>query len=434
MKRVRTILQAGPVGKSCEHKKFIGPDGAMTPKGIGESCDGVMTCGFCESEGSVAPGGGGAASAFADSKPHYALLDGMRGVAALIVIWYHIFEAFATSPVTQRVNHGFLAVDFFYILSGFVIGYAYDDRWNKGMDIKGFFRRRLVRLHPMVVLACILGVISFLIQGSEKWDGTAVPFSCILLAMLMQMLMLPVWPGSAAEIRGGGEMYPLNGPSWSLFFEYIGNILYAFLLRHLSVRKLAAFTVISGAGLAVFALSNIAGTGNLGVGWTFAGYSFPGGMLRMMFSFSAGLLISRVFRPHTVRNAFLLCSTILVVLLVLPYIGDGSRPWLNILYELFCVMAVFPILVWTAASGKISGRISASVCKFLGDISYPLYIIHYPSIYLLFMAARKYGMTFGDAWPYAIAVFAGNIILAWILLKVYDGPVRKQLGRIWLKK
>lgn len=374
------------------------------------------------------------ASAFADSKPHYALLDGMRGVAALIVIWYHIFEAFATSPVTQRVNHGFLAVDFFYILSGFVIGYAYDDRWNKGMDIKGFFRRRLVRLHPMVVLACILGVISFLIQGSEKWDGTAVPFSCILLAMLMQMLMLPVWPGSAAEIRGGGEMYPLNGPSWSLFFEYIGNILYAFLLRHLSVRKLAAFTVISGAGLAVFALSNIAGTGNLGVGWTFAGYSFPGGMLRMMFSFSAGLLISRVFRPHTVRNAFLLCSTILVVLLVLPYIGDGSRPWLNILYELFCVMAVFPILVWTAVSGKISGRISASVCKFLGDISYPLYIIHYPSIYLLFMAARKYGMTFGDAWPYAIAVFAGNIILAWILLKVYDGPVRKQLGRIWLKK
>lgn len=374
------------------------------------------------------------ASAFADSKPHYALLDGMRGVAALIVIWYHIFEAFATSPVTQRVNHGFLAVDFFYILSGFVIGYAYDDRWNKGMDIKGFFRRRLIRLHPMVVLACILGVISFLIQGSEKWDGTAVPFSCILLAMLMQMLMLPVWPGSAAEIRGGGEMYPLNGPSWSLFFEYIGNILYAFLLRHLSVRKLAAFTVISGAGLAVFALSNIAGTGNLGVGWTFAGYSFPGGMLRMMFSFSAGLLISRVFRPHTVRNAFLLCSTILVVLLVLPYIGDGSRPWLNILYELFCVMAVFPILVWTAASGKISGRISASVCKFLGDISYPLYIIHYPSIYLLFMAARKYGMTFGDAWPYAIAVFAGNIILAWVLLKVYDGPVRKQLGRIWLKK
>lgn len=374
------------------------------------------------------------ASAFADSKPHYALLDGMRGVAALIVIWYHIFEAFATSPVTQRVNHGFLAVDFFYILSGFVIGYAYDDRWNKGMDIKGFFRRRLVRLHPMVVLACILGVISFLIQGSEKWDGTAVPFSCILLTMLMQMLMLPVWPGSAAEIRGGGEMYPLNGPSWSLFFEYIGNILYAFLLRHLSVRKLAAFTVISGAGLAVFALSNIAGTGNLGVGWTFAGYNFPGGMLRMMFSFSAGLLISRVFRPHTVRNAFLLCSTILVVLLALPYIGDGSRPWLNILYELFCVMAVFPILVWTAASGKISGHISASVCKFLGDISYPLYIIHYPSIYLLFMAARKYGMTFGDAWPYAIAVFAGNIILAWILLKVYDGPVRKQLGRIWLKK
>ena len=77
------------------------------------------------------------------SKPHYGILDGLRGVAALMVIWYHIFEGFATSPIDQKFNHGYLAVDFFFILSGFVIGYAYDDRW-KSMKIKDFFKRRLI--------------------------------------------------------------------------------------------------------------------------------------------------------------------------------------------------------------------------------------------------------------------------------------------------
>ena len=90
-------------------------------------------------------------SAFAGSKPHYVLLDGLRGVAALLVIWYHVFEGFATSPIDQKFNHGYLAVDFFFMLSGFVIGYAYVDRWNK-MSTGTFFKRRLIRLQPMVVM------------------------------------------------------------------------------------------------------------------------------------------------------------------------------------------------------------------------------------------------------------------------------------------
>lgn len=96
-------------------------------------------------------------SAFADSKPHYVLLDGLRGVAALLVIWYHVFEGFATSPIDQKFNHGYLAVDFFFILSGFVIGYAYDDRWKTTMTQKEFFKRRLIRLHPMVVMGAVFG-------------------------------------------------------------------------------------------------------------------------------------------------------------------------------------------------------------------------------------------------------------------------------------
>ena len=91
-------------------------------------------------------------AAFADTKPHYDILDGLRGVAAITVVWFHLFEAYATSHLDQRINHGYLAVDFFFMLSGFVIGYAYDDRWKKKMSVKDFLKRRLIRLHPMVVM------------------------------------------------------------------------------------------------------------------------------------------------------------------------------------------------------------------------------------------------------------------------------------------
>ena len=81
-------------------------------------------------------------AAFTDTKPHYDLLDGLRGVAALMVIWYHVFEgfAFASAGNIETLNHGYLAVDFFFILSGFVIGYAYDDRWGKNFTMKDFFQ------------------------------------------------------------------------------------------------------------------------------------------------------------------------------------------------------------------------------------------------------------------------------------------------------
>ena len=163
-------------------------------------------------------------TAFADSKPHYELLDGLRGTAALLVIFYHIGEGFATSPVDQHVNHGYLAVDFFFILSGFVIGYAYDDRWGKSLNIWNFFRRRLIRLHPMVIMGAVLGVAAYCIQGCVQWDGTAVPLTMVLLAFLLNLFLLPVIPGTGTDVRGNAEMFPLNGPNWSLFFEYIGNM------------------------------------------------------------------------------------------------------------------------------------------------------------------------------------------------------------------
>ena len=227
-------------------------------------------------------------AAYADSKPHYELLDGLRGVAALLVICYHIFEGFATSPVDQRFNHGYLAVDFFFLLSGFVIGYAYDDRWKRGMRCRDFIRRRLIRLHPMVILGAVFGAAAFWLQGSVRWDGTPVSAGMLLLALLCGMVLLPVWPGAGHEVRGNGEMYPLNGPSWSLFFEYLGNLLYAFLLRRLPTRLLALVVVLSGSALTLFAVCDLSGYGHLGVGWTLADYNLPGGLLRMLFCFRGG--------------------------------------------------------------------------------------------------------------------------------------------------
>jgi len=177
----------------------------------------------------------------ASPRHRYEILDGLRGVAALLVIWYHVFEAFATSPVDQRFNHGYLAVDFFFVLSGFVIGHAYDSRWQRGMTAGRFIVRRIIRLQPMVIIGVMLGVVSFIIQGCERWDGTAVSTSAVIVSFLLGLFMLPALPGTMPEVRGNGEMFPLNGPSWSLFFEYIGSIGYALWLHRLSRPRSAAF-------------------------------------------------------------------------------------------------------------------------------------------------------------------------------------------------
>lgn len=222
-------------------------------------------------------------SAFADTKPHYNILDGLRGVAALTVVCFHLFEAYATSHLDQKINHGYLAVDFFFILSGFVVGYAYDDRW-KTMRIADFLKRRFIRLHPMVIIGALIGAVMFYFQGCSVWDVSQVPVVALIIATLMNVLLIPATPGM--EIRGVGEMYPLNGPSWSLFFEYIGNILYAFFLHKLSTKVLSILVLSAGCGLAIFALWGP--LGDICVGFALTEENIIGGSLRLLFSFPAG--------------------------------------------------------------------------------------------------------------------------------------------------
>lgn len=362
------------------------------------------------------------------AKPHYHLLDGLRGVAALIVIIYHVFEGFATNASDQHLNHGYLAVDFFFILSGFVIGYAYDDRW-KVMTLRVFFRRRLIRLHPMVVIGAVLGAVTFLIQGSVKWDGSSVPMSAVLCAFLAGACLIPVMPGSIAEVRGNGELFPLNGPTWSLFFEYIGNILYAIFLRRFSTMALAVFVFLAGILMGIVSFTDLCGSGNMGVGWTMANHNLIGGFLRMSFSFSLGLLLARIYRPGMkVKGAFWWCSLALVALLPVPYLGTLDSHVMNSVYELVCIMVIFPAIVCVAAGGDTAGQRSKRICRFLGDISYPVYAIHYPVMYLFYAWLWDNALSFSDAWPVALTVVAGNIVLAYLCIRYYDAPVRRWLA------
>ena len=374
---------------------------------------------------------------FADTKPHYHLLDGLRGVAALMVIWYHVFEgyAFAGGTTIDTFNHGYLAVDFFFILSGFVIGYAYDDRWGKNFTMKDFIKRRLIRLHPMVIMGAVVGAITFYIQGSVQWDGTHIGISMVMLSLLCTIFFIPAMPGVGYEVRGNGEMFPLNGPCWSLFFEYIGNILYALFIRRLSNKALTIVVVLLGVALASFAIFNVSGYGNIGVGWTLDGVNFIGGLLRMLFPFSMGMLLSRNFKPMKLRGAFWICTLVMIALFAVPYLEGTESICTNGIYEAFCIIIAFPILLWIGASGTTTDKKSTQICKFLVDISYPIYVIHYPFMYLFYAWLIKNQLfTLGETWQVALCVYAWNILFAYLCLKLYDEPVRKYLAKRFLNK
>lgn len=373
--------------------------------------------------------------AFYDTKPHYEILDALRGVAALMVVWYHIYEGYAFAcgaPIINGLNHGYLAVDFFFILSGFVLSYAYDDRWGKGFTVGKFLKRRLIRLHPMVIMGALIGAAAFLIQGSVQWDGTHIAISAVMIALLCTMFMIPVVPGSPYEVRGNGEMFPLNGPSWSLFFEYIGNIIYALIIRRLPNKALAVLCAVLGIALGVFTVTDPTGSGCLSVGWTLDNMNFLGGLLRMLFPFTAGMLIARTFKPIKIKGAFWICSIILIAIFAIPYIpsADTSRISLNGVFEIACIILVFPALLWIAASDNSASTRKGQLYRVLGDLSYPLYITHYPVMYLFYSWMIQSGRyTAASTWAQSILVYAVCVILATVCLKFYDAPLRSRLAR-----
>ncbi|MFM2369938.1 MAG: hypothetical protein RL619_2255 [Bacteroidota bacterium] len=359
------------------------------------------------------------------SKPHFPILDGLRGVAALMVVAFHIFEAHATSHLDQIINHGYLAVDFFFLLSGFVIGYAYDDRWDK-MSIGNFFKRRLIRLQPMVIMGMIIGALLFYFQDSVLWPVIhEVPVWKMLLVMFIGFTLIPV--PTSLDIRGWAEMHPLNGPGWSLFYEYIANIMYALFVRKFSKTALSILVFIAGCALIHLAITSP--KGDIIGGWSLDPEQMHIGFARMMYPFFAGLLLFRIGKLAQVKNAFFWCSLLVIIALAMPRIGGSEHLWLNGVYDSAVVILFFPLVIFLAASGEITSKFSSRVCKFFGDISYPIYITHYPIIYIYTGWAVDTKIPFSQAFPISILVFLSCIALAYTCLKLYDVPVRQWINK-----
>lgn len=358
------------------------------------------------------------------AKPHYLILDGLRGVAAIIVVLFHLAEAIATGPMDILVNHGYLAVDFFFLLSGFVIGYAYDDRWRK-MTFGNFMYRRIERLQPMVVLGMTLGAITFYCTDSTIWPLIHdVPIWKMLLVLVIGYTILPV--PLSLDIRGWQEMHPLNSVGWSLFFEYIANILYALGIRKLSNKALGILVFLSAVALVHLAISR----GDVVGGWTLIVEHMYIGFTRVMYPFFAGLLLSRITKPTRIKHALLWCSLLIAILLFMPRIGGTDHVWMNGLYESLCIILLFPLIVYLGASGMIHSTFEQKVCKFLGDISYPLYLVHFPILYVYIAWLSDHeGKTLSDVWPISLLILVGSIALSYAALKWYDEPVRKWLRR-----
>ncbi len=384
------------------------------------------------------------------SKPRYEILDGLRGVAAIIVLLYHHFEEFGPGITSF---HGYLAVDFFFILSGFVVGYAYDDRWKSatnpnGMTLGGFFKRRLIRLHPMLLFGMFFGML-MLYFGA----GSALPqimqshWQTILISFVFAIILIPV--PKMFDVRGWGENNSFNGNSWTLGFEYLANILYALFIRHLGKTMLTILVILFGVltigmglGFDFFGIMSsrpdYQPVGTFIGGWDMNPDQVLLGWVRLLYPFFAGLLMSRWMasnkQTHDAnsllnRNGFLIASLCLAVVLLMPYLGS-EHPLYNGIYEILCILFAFPAIVYMGARGTVSGKVHG-FCKWLGDISYPLYITHSPIIFTLCIGWKSNNpdATADQVFFVCCCSIILSMMVAWASLKLWDEPVRK-----WLKK
>jgi peptidoglycan/LPS O-acetylase OafA/YrhL len=348
------------------------------------------------------------------TRRHFEILDGLRGVAALAIVIFHFMEWIFTDFSKNFIGHGFLAVDFFFCLSGFVIAYAYDNR-IKEMGVMEFFKSRLIRLHPMVFIGALIGLLAFLLDPFSSHLGEySIGKIILIFACSIFLIPLPVMSDRSFNLFG------LNAPSWSLFWEYVANIFYAFILCRLSRRVLIALAIIA-AGL----LCSVGfGAGNLLGGW--AGSNFWHGGARVFYSFLAGLLIYRSNWIIKNRLGFIGVAILLSFAFLFPSI---KKDWIT---ELIIVLFYFPLLVSLGAGSSLSSA-SRKLCVFSGEISYPLYMSHYAAIWIFgaYLTVYKPGPA-----ELTFVVIAGTILLvgfAYAIMKLYDVPVRKYLANRRLK-
>lgn len=342
-----------------------------------------------------------------DKKRTFSTLDGMRGLAALMVVLRHSSMYFGNFEPTDS----YLAVDLFFGLSGFVLVHAYGARFDRGMTARQFMTERAIRLYPLYAAGLALALLVE-VGALRAGRPAAMSGGQIAAAAALETFMLPA-PGGRF-----GELFPLNLPCWSLLLELAANLAMVMLWRRMSHRWLATVVATAGVGL-VFAAAS---SGPLEGGFTWA--SLWIGVLRVVFSFSVGIII------YHQRNSVKLSLAPWLVLaieagLLLVRLPEAVRPW----FDLSCIFVGFPALIAVAVQREPA--VGARLFAFLGATSYAVYVLHHP------MARLGHGMvlTFTGLEVSAFAPWSGVvfgctlIILCWALDRIYDVPIRRWLRR-----
>jgi len=324
----------------------------------------------------------------------YETLDGLRGVAAIGVMLYHVGSWTGRHGL---IPHGYLAVDFFFCLSGFVLAHAYGRREISWL---AFMRQRLIRLWPLIALTMLAGA-TVIIEHRERVPGW----------LGLGLLMIPrVW----VDDNGFSPLFPLNPPAWSLFFELVVGAAW-FPIRRLGVMGHVLMVVLLLPVMAYVAH----GMGGVLTGWDRG--TFVISFLRTTFAFLLGWGCHRI-QPFTTLSvpAWALAGVLFATL---------AFPWtpLNWLYDFVCVSAVFPLMV--LAGRRDPGGVQGALCRVSGAISYPLYALHWLGWELMLRLFRAIG---GKGYPIGFALVAIPVVMAfaWAVLKLYDEPVRRRLGRV----
>ncbi|MDB5714328.1 MAG: acyltransferase [Sphingomonadales bacterium] len=332
----------------------------------------------------------------------------MRGIAALGVMIYHARILIGV----QIFPHGYLAVDLFFVLSGFVIAYAYDGPMAHGMRSLTFVKTRLIRFYPLYLLGLAIGMGReiALIAGRNHY---AMDPLTLIATFLTSVLFVP-WP----TLHGDYNLFQLNVPAWSLFLELLVNIVYAVLYPKLSKSFLLASAFV--AGLVVIGCTLAANTANLGArAPLLLGPDITGGIARTVCSFSIGLLMCRLKLKGPRMPALALLLLVALALAVPERTGMA--------YDLLFIFLISPSLVILGASVE-PGLKLRPIFRQLGILSFPLYAIHRPVIAFAQAVANA---THLPSVVLAAGTIAALIALSLVLDAKYDRPIRARLTKIF---
>ena len=336
---------------------------------------------------------------------HFDGLDGLRGVAALAVVFAHangLFKAYYDS------TSSYLVVDFFYILSGLVIAYAYGNRLDQDLRWTGFMRLRLMRLYPMLFAGVIVAGLVFV--GRQMVYHTGLVSEGVVLTAL-SLSLLPV------GLLYAMTAYPIDNPIWSLFFEFVANAVYASPVRRFGRAWIVALLVLAIVALTAIAISvgTVSPLGYVGP------VSFLTGFVRVSVPFTLGVLIwqLKLFTKFPTVPFWSVALGLGVVL----FLHMDTR-WI---YDMAAILVIFPLIVCLGAKAQVSA-LGSRVCNIARRGSYPLYILHMSVLRVVDMAYKMSHIKINPLVPMSLGILL-SLVLSWAFLRLYDEPVRRWIGR-----